>query len=475
MPYRRLLFPALLLASGLVMSGCASVSPLYIPSSNPPPKAFPPAPAAVIRLPVTIILPKDTGWGYGLFGLLHGKAYQNLPDLAREAEAKGLQITKQVALWNIEGGKLLWGATFFLRKPIATVEATPQATPGTPDKVGPVSFQMGLPLAWNKDWKLQIPSLTPVVSHSGKPLPLQTAETIVKLQTFYTKMQVDQLNKVLEGITNLKPKAQDIWALMQEPIYLDKGIWLLIRPENISTGIMMADRKDPLKLETVLELWAHPTIYFGDNPQVEKKPLPPLSPFEQGRPGFRAISNVSISFKEANRFLCDPKTGLIDYVIPGTGAQKLTVRGIRLYGAEGKVVAEVRLSYNPFLINFAGKPAHMTIYFRGTPRYNLKKRLFEMPDLDFDVKTTDFLVQVADWILKSDIRKELRRKARIPVGPKLDFLKSRMDVVLNRSLNPYTSVSTQVKTFTILNSFADKQGIQAQVALDGDAQLNVTW
>ncbi|HEV2354660.1 MAG TPA: DUF4403 family protein, partial [Puia sp.] len=149
--------------------------------------------------------------------------------------------------------------------------------------------------------------------------------------------------------------------------------------------------------------------------------------------------------------------------------------GIRLYGAGGKVIAEVQLTYNPFLINLGSKPAQMTIYFRGTPRYSLKKRLFYMPDLDFDVKTSDFLVQVADWILKSDIRKELRRKARIPVGPKLDFLKARMDEVLNRRSNPFISLSTEVKTFTILDSYADKEGIQARVALDGDSQLNVAW
>lgn len=471
----RLFLPVLLSSSWLVLSGCASVSSLYIPSSDAPPRSFPPAPAAVIRLPVTVSLPKNAGLGYGLFGLLHGHAYQELPNLVREAEAKGLQLTKQVALWNMEGGRLLWGSTLFFRKSAPQSSATPQTTPGLEGRDEPVSLQVGLPLIWGKDWKLQIPSLTPIVTNSPQSLPLQTAETLVKLQTFYTRMQVDQLNKVLQGITDLKPKVQDIWDLMQEPIYLDKGIWLLIRPENISTGLMRTNAKDPLKLETVLELWAHPTIFFGDNPPVEKKFLPPLSTFEPGRPGFRAISNVSISFKEANRFLCDPKTGLINFVVPHTGAQKLTVKGVRLYGAGGKVIAEVRLSYNPFLINFAGKPAHMTIYFRGTPKYNLKKRIFYMPDLDFDVKTTDFLVQVADWILKSDIRKELRQKARIPVGPKLDFLKSRMGEVLNRRLNPYASLSTQVKTFTILDSFADKEGIQAQLALDGDSQLNVTW
>lgn len=468
-------FTALLLAPFVICSGCGTVSPLYIPSSDAPAKSFPPPPTAVIRLPVTVTIPKNAGWGYGLFGLLHDHSSESLPQLIHQASDQGLQISKRIAVWNIEGGKMLWGSTLFWRKSAPQNGTTPQVTPAASGKEDPVTLQVGLPLEWNKDWKLMIPSLTPVVTNPPQALPIQTAETLVKLQTFYTHVQVDELNKVLQGVSNLKPRAEDIWTLMQEPIFLDKGIWLLIRPENISTGVMKADPHDPLKLETVLELWAHPILYFGDDPQVEKKPLPPLAAFEPGRAGFRAISNVAISYKEANRFLRDPKTGLINCVIPGTGGQKLTVKGIRLYGAGGKVIAEVQLTYNPFLINFAGKPAQMTIYFRGTPRYSLKKRLFYMPDLDFDVKTSDFLVQVADWILKSDIRKELRLKARIHVGPKLDFLKSRMGEVLNRRLNPYVSLSTQVKTFTILDSFADKDGLQAQIALDGDSQLNVAW
>lgn len=475
MQLRRFLLPTLLLAPWLAFSGCSTVSPLYIPSSNAPSKSFPPPPPAVIRLPVTVSLPKNLVWDDSLFSLPHDHPIDSLPQLIREAGNRGLQVSKKLVLLNIAGGKMLLGTALFGQKSSSHNGANPQTTPGTANQEEPVSLQVGLPLEWNKDWKMAIPSLTPVVGNSPQNLPLQTAETLVKLQTFYTHVQINELNKALEGIIDLRPKAEDIWALMQEPIFLDKGVWLLIRPENISTGLMRVDPYDPLKMETVLELWSHPTLYFGDTPPVEKKPLPPLAPFEPGRSGFRAISNVSIDYKEANRFLRDPKTGLINCVIPGTGAQKLTVKGIRLYGAGGKVIAEVQLTYNPFLINLGSKPAQMTIYFRGTPHYSLKKRLFYMPDLDFDVKTSDFLVQVAGWILKSDIRKELRRKARIPVGPKLDFLKDQMQKALNRPLKPFAKLSTQVKTFTILDSFADKDGIQARVALDGDSQLNVAW
>jgi hypothetical protein len=426
-------------------------------------------------MPVVLTIPQVDGLGNGLSDLFHGRFKEGIPQIAHWTGSKGLAISKQLAVWNITGGKLFLGTTIHWLASLGKDKYGP-ASPAKPvaEKASGF-FKVGIPLILGKDWRLTVQNPATVIEGDRKSLPRRTAETVLRLEESYTHIQVDQLNKVLQGVVDLRPKAADIWALMQEPIFLDKGVWLFIQPENISTGFMRADPHNPLKLTTVLELWAYPTLYFGDNPQIHRKALPPLSPFQPGKPGFRAVSNVAISFKEANRFLRDPQTKLMNTVIPGTGDQRLTVRGIRLYGSGGKVVAEVKLTYNPLLINFSDKPAKMTIYFRGTPHYSLKKRMFYLPDLDFDVKTTDFLVQVADWILKSDIRKELRKKARIPVGPKLDFLKDRMDTVLNRQLNSYASLSTKVHSFGILDSFADKDGLQARVALDGESQLNVVW
>ncbi|HUO58897.1 MAG TPA: DUF4403 family protein [bacterium] len=471
----KLLLPASLFLA-MLGAGCGTVSPLYVLPSGAPKRSFPPAPPALIRLPVTLTVPQVEDLGNGFSDLIHGHFKKGFPEIAHWTGHQGFQFSKKLALWNVTGGKLFLGTTLRWLESAGKKKDTPvtYGSPDPPDK-SPNDLRVSLPVQWGKDWSLTILAPTPVIDDGKKSFPRKTAETILRLEQTYTHIQLDQLNKVLKSVTDLRPKVKDIWALMQQPIYLDKGIWLLIHPENISTGLMRSDPHNPLKLMTVLEMWAYPVIFFGDNPIVDRKPLPPLNPFQAGPPGFRAISNVFISYKEANRFLRDPSTGLMNCVIPGTGDQKLTVRGIRLYGSGGKVIAEVKLTYNPFLINLDGKPAKMTLYFRGTPQYSLKKRLFYLPDLDFDVKTSDFLMQVADWILKSDIRKELRKKARIPVGQKLDSLKDRMNVVLNRPLNGYASLATQVKKFDILDSFADDKGIQARVALDGDAQLNVAW
>jgi hypothetical protein len=279
----------------------------------------------------------------------------------------------------------------------------------------------------------------------------------------------------LKIVTDLEPRARELWADIQEPIFLDNRIWLVIRPETVSVGQLRLNPRRLQTLDTAFEMTARPQILFGEKPQVDKRPLPPLIPYRKGPSGFHALSNVKITYPEATRFLRDPRIGIIGQVIPGTGDRKLRVVGLRFYGSGGKVVAEVQLQYNPFPVNLGDKPAQMTVYLVGTPRYQPAKRLFDLPDLDFDVKTSDFLVQVAEWIFKSDMRRMLRHKAKVPIGPKLDDLSAHLSTILNRSLGPHATLNVREVSLKVLDSFADNEGMKARVALDGDTDLKVDW
>ncbi len=263
-----------------------------------------------------------------------------------------------------------------------------------------------------------------------------------------------------------------LWDAMQEPIYIDKNVWLLIRPETLSTGVAFPDKVNPFTWKVVLEMMSHPILIFGEKPLVDKKLLPPLNVYKSGPTGFHAISNTGISFTEANRILADPKSGLVNYRIRGTGSYRLKIKGVRLYGSGGQVIAQTRIEYYP-LINFEGKPSRMTIYFRGTPEYDPKRQMFYLKHLDYDVRTGDLLVQVASWIFKSDILDTLRKKAHIPIGSKLEQLRERMNVVLNRPVGEHSRLATQVNSFRMLGAFVDRDGIQAQMSLDGTAQLDL--
>jgi hypothetical protein len=288
---------------------------------------------------------------------------------------------------------------------------------------------------------------------------------------------IKQIMPDLRGLPGLSMDSHitDFWEKIQEPIFLEKDTWLLIRPATLSIGMMRTDLKRASTIHTVLEMTAKPEIIFGAKPLTTPKGMPPLQPFKPGPGIFEAMTNTRISWEEATRYLLDPRLKLVGKVFPGTGDRKVTLQGFRFSGSGGKAMIKVKLHYNPLVINLGGKPADLTLYLRGTPRYLPKQRVFDFPDLDYDIKSGDLVVQVADWLNKSDFTKRLRRYLKIPIGPKMDEFKARMNKVLNRRLSPFTRLNTQVNSFKVLGAFADNEGFEVRLSVQGTAILEVIW
>jgi hypothetical protein len=282
------------------------------------------------------------------------------------------------------------------------------------------------------------------------------------------------IKQVMQGVI-LKSHMKVLWAKMDVPILLDKNLWLLVRPETLSVGKMRTDLKRASTAHAVLEMTANPEIIFGPKPLTIPGEMPPLQRFQPGPGIFQAMSNTHMNYEEANRYFRDPRMKLIGMVLPNSGLRKLTIEGIRLYGSGGKVIVEVKLQYNPPIINFTGKPANLTLYLRGTPRYLPKQRIFDLPDLDYDIKSNDLIVQIADFIFKSDFKNQLRQIAIFPMGSKMDIIKEKIIKALNRPLGRFARLSTQVNSFEVVDGFADNEGIEVLISIKGTATLEVIW
>jgi len=294
-------------------------------------------------------------------------------------------------------------------------------------------------------------------------------------------MVQDMTNLLKGGIKQLaqnivlKTKLSMLWDKMTRPVYLDKGLWLLVHPETVSIGQRTVMLKGTSTVQPVLEMFASPELIWGDKPELPPLPLPPLKPFLKEPATFEAITNIHMDYEEVNRYLADPRMKIKNTVLPGTGNQKLEIEGIRLYGSGGKVIVEVKINYNPLIVNLSDKPAQLTLYLRGTPRYLPDESVFDLPDLEYDVKSSDLMVQVASWLFNSDFRDQLRRIIKFPAGKKMDVLKVKINKALNRRFSPALQLITQVISFRILDGYADNEGIEMRVSLKGTSILSVDW
>jgi len=237
---------------------------------------------------------------------------------------------------------------------------------------------------------------------------------------------------------------------------------------------MEGDSQKGLTANGVLEMTASPELFFGPKPLTVHQPMPPLQPYLPGPPIFEATSNVHMDYGDANRFLNDPRTKIDGTVIKGTG-QKLTLTHIRLYGSGGQIVVEAKLTYEPLLINLNSKPARLTLYLKGTPRFRPQERVFDLPDLDYDIKSSDLMIQTADFLFKSEFKDQLRQSIKFPAGEKMDILKLKVSKALNRPFGRYMHLRTKLASMTVTDGYADNQGIEMRVSIKGSAILEVNW
>ena len=280
----------------------------------------------------------------------------------------------------------------------------------------------------------------------------------------------------VDAIPGFKGRLSGLWKVIQKPIFIDRDVWLTITPVALGVGRMRIDPQKPRTAHTILEMVARPELFFGKQPPTAaQSAMPPLLSFKPGPVTFIATSNLQMTYAEANTFVKDPKMGIIGKPLQGTGDLKVIIQGLRFYGSGGKVIVEVKLSYNSPVLNLDDKRSRLTIYLRGTPRYLAKERVFDFPDLDFDIKTNDFLVQAADWALKPVVLDQFRKISRLPIGVKTDQLKARMNTVLNRPIDKMGRLDTKVDSFDVIDGFADNEGVEARVNLRGTAVMELNW
>ena len=446
----------------LALSGCATTSGLVVPILPAPHRSLPPDEPAVIRIPVIVDLPDAGVMEQQAVKTVESGSLLVVPVIVHAANMASLQVWRDPVALKFAGNIFSTSLKLHYLQKDAQDSLVKEAV-----------VRAKSALQWSEDWHVEssglgLPSVPKILT------PGEIGSFVGQAGAELLKKGTDDFNAALLDATNLQPRAKELWAQVQEPVYLEKGIWLVIKPESVSVGKSRILPTQPAQLETLFEMTVFSKVIFGAKPSTGQSPLPPLRPFVPGPNGFHAASNLKIGYREANFILRQPKAGILGRVIPQSGDRKLTIKDIRLYGSGGQIVVEAKMEYNPIL-NLSDKPAEMTLYLRGTPRFRKEKRIFDFPDLDFDIKTSDFLVQAAEWIFKSDMRRELRRQARIPVGPKLDQIKDRINEVLNRQLDPNVKLTTKVTSLKVLEAFATNEGLESRLAMDGDALLNVSW
>ena len=472
MTHAALRWIGVVLASG-ALSGCrsetlTSSAPTARPGMRNIPE-LPSMPASVVDAPISYALaPALTALEQAVprrFGDVDKRL--PIPGNTRQQVAFAATRTPFVVTFNGEQLTLTTTVSYTGRgwyKPL--IGPTLSASCGTDDSPPRLhvllTSDIGLNPAWRLESRTRVTSLRPASDHVRDAcrvtfLKVDVTEQVVRAIRPLLAAKLPALDRKIAAF-DVRTRVEKWYGMLQRPIRVRDSLWLDLAPEQLRLGTFSLH--DSALVATV-RLYAHPRLLAGPQPRDPQSPLPPLAP---------ALREVG----DSARIRIE---GLLPYdVASATLSRELIGRTFRRFGRsvhidslsvspldDGRVVLAVRVRGD----------IDGTAYLVGTPQIDPTTRALVVPDLDFDVSTSNALVQGLAWLRKGDMVAQLRKQARFPLDTILEETRAKVEGALNRDLTSGVQLSGTVRTGRLLDVLVHPRWLVVRAEAVGTLALDV--
>jgi len=235
------------------------------------------------------------------------------------------------------------------------------------------------------------------------------------------KAKLDLSKKAMDDsfrLVNLRPYMQQAWDLLKTP-YPVPGIgYFSLNPKKLRMQNLNA-KDDQLQIN--IGITAAPVVSFL-KPATSVSRLPNLST-TGGNGGFNVYLEAALQYDSLsgvmNGYLAGKRFELSEGLIKKhIIVDKAEVRGDSL----GQLLIDLDFSGS-----FSGKAS-----FVGKPVYDADKKMIEVENLDYDLKTKSFLLNTAKWLFNKRILSELKKYTKFDLAPYYDTAARSLDGWLNR-------------------------------------------
>lgn len=288
-------------------------------------------------------------------------------------------------------------------------------------------------LTWDAAWRLRS-TTRPLPVHYAKRCEVTWLDIDIT-RRFVAPVVEEQLAQTANIIdrntpmhTNIRPRAEQIWAALQAPIEVAPRTWLVLEPNDVA--LTPISGSGSIVTSTLL-LRAMTRVVIGEKPVVTLRPLPALKTGSAQPGNVRVPFDLELPYDEASRIATRDYAGKT-YQVNG---KPLTVESLRLaFAPGGRVLVEAQIDYRGgTLRNYRG-----LVFLEGTPQYDPATMSIVVPDLDFslDPKRRGFFRRIAERAAHLSIRQKLRESARFSLTTRMTELREEITRALTRPLAP---------------------------------------
>jgi len=247
------------------------------------------------------------------------------------------------------------------------------------------------------------------------------------------------------------------WELLNRPIRLTDGVWLVLEPEQLRLG-GVSGSGSILTVQAGID--ARPRVIASvRQPTVRATELPPLARGTSSE-GFQIYVEGRIGYAAASQQLTERLTGMN---ITRAG-RSITIQTVVATPSPG---GRLRLA-----VGFTGD-ASGTLQFTGIPRYDAAKREISVPDLDYEIETDSRLVSAYVWLRTDELRDVFRSRAQLSADPALERGRSLLLAGLNRKLGDVLTLSATVDSVAVRGVYVTPEGVLVRALAMGDASVQV--
>lgn len=274
--------------------------------------------------------------------------------------------------------------------------------------------------------------------------------------------ELDASKKEMEksyGTVDLKSRFQQVWDQLNK-VYSLYGLgWLQMNPQKFRINTL-AVNKDQLNIN--LGLSAKPVISF-EKPAEKSSWVPNMGSYSN-KDGFSIFLDAVLSYDSLGMIMNQNLVGKEFDFKKGFVKKKFILDSCKVYGGgHDKLVIK---------INFSGTNTGV-FYLTGKPAYDSAKKIIEVKEIDFDVKSKNILLGSADWLFDKKITKEISKYARFELGAYIDSAKTSLNKELNRELAKGIRSSGKIKDIRLAGIYPMQQHLIIRSNCEGNLGIKV--